>query len=123
MAPSGIAAQHRHVHAEVSDHEQAARSIWRWHCKPPARRRTWAADWRDRIFRRADLPSRPSRSLHCVAPWNGCRKIAGGLSFFGFEEGRSFEEIGLLTDRTPAAARKAWSRAMERLRQEWEGES
>jgi RNA polymerase sigma-70 factor (ECF subfamily) len=40
-----------------------------------------------------------------------------------FEEGRSFEEIGLLTDRSPAAARKAWSRAMERLRQEWEEQS
>jgi RNA polymerase sigma-70 factor, ECF subfamily len=38
-----------------------------------------------------------------------------------FEEGRSFEEIGLLTDRSPAAARKIWSRAMERLRLEWEG--
>jgi RNA polymerase sigma-70 factor (ECF subfamily) len=37
-----------------------------------------------------------------------------------FEEGRSFEEIGRLTDRSPDAARKIWSRAMERLRQEWE---
>jgi RNA polymerase sigma-70 factor, ECF subfamily len=40
-----------------------------------------------------------------------------------FEEGRSFEEIGRLTDRSPDAARKVWSRAMERLRQEWEGRS
>jgi len=39
-----------------------------------------------------------------------------------FEEGRSFEEIGRLTDRSPDAARKVWSRAMERLRQEWEGQ-
>jgi RNA polymerase sigma-70 factor (ECF subfamily) len=38
-----------------------------------------------------------------------------------FEEGRSFEEIGRLTNRSPDAARKVWSRAMERLRQEWEG--
>jgi len=38
-----------------------------------------------------------------------------------FEQGRSFEEIGRLTDRSPDAARKVWSRAMERLRQEWEG--
>jgi RNA polymerase sigma-70 factor (ECF subfamily) len=38
-----------------------------------------------------------------------------------FEEGRSFEEIGRLTDRSADAARKLWSRAMERLRQEWEG--
>jgi RNA polymerase sigma-70 factor (ECF subfamily) len=38
-----------------------------------------------------------------------------------FEEGRSFEEIGRLTGRSPDAARKVWSRAMERLRQEWEG--
>jgi RNA polymerase sigma-70 factor (ECF subfamily) len=37
-----------------------------------------------------------------------------------FDEGRSFEEIGELTDRSPAAARKVWARAMERLRQEWE---
>ena len=37
-----------------------------------------------------------------------------------FEEGRSFEEIGSLTDRSPDAARKVWARAMERLRQEWE---
>ena len=37
-----------------------------------------------------------------------------------FEEGRSFEEIGRLTGRSPDAARKVWSRAMERLRQEWE---
>jgi RNA polymerase sigma-70 factor, ECF subfamily len=48
-----------------------------------------------------------------------CRRII----VLRFEESRSFEEIGLLTDRTPAAARKAWSRAMERLRQEWEVES
>ena len=40
-----------------------------------------------------------------------------------FEEGRSFEEIGRLTDRSADAARKVWSRAMERLRQEWEGQS
>jgi RNA polymerase sigma-70 factor (ECF subfamily) len=40
-----------------------------------------------------------------------------------FEEGRSFEEIGRLTGRSPDAARKVWSRAMERLRQEWEGQS
>ncbi len=38
-----------------------------------------------------------------------------------FEEGRSFEEIGPLTGRSPDAARKVWSRAMERLRREWEG--
>jgi RNA polymerase sigma-70 factor, ECF subfamily len=37
-----------------------------------------------------------------------------------FEEGRSFEEIGRLTDRSPDAARKVWSRAMVRLRQDWE---
>jgi RNA polymerase sigma-70 factor, ECF subfamily len=40
-----------------------------------------------------------------------------------FEEKRSFEEIGQLTGRSPAAARKVWSRAMERLRQEWENAS
>lgn len=40
-----------------------------------------------------------------------------------FEEGRSFEEIGRLTGRSPDAARKVWSRAMERLRQEWEGQT
>jgi RNA polymerase sigma-70 factor (ECF subfamily) len=40
-----------------------------------------------------------------------------------FEEERSFEEIGRLTDRSPDAARKLWSRAMERLRQEWEGQT
>jgi RNA polymerase sigma-70 factor (ECF subfamily) len=45
-----------------------------------------------------------------------CRRIV----ILRFEEGRSFEEIGLLLDRTPAAARKAWSRAMEKLRLEWE---
>jgi RNA polymerase sigma-70 factor, ECF subfamily len=38
-------------------------------------------------------------------------------------EGRSFEEIGRLLNRSPDAARKLWSRAMERLRQEWEGSS
>jgi RNA polymerase sigma-70 factor (ECF subfamily) len=48
-----------------------------------------------------------------------CRRIV----ILRFEEGRSFEEIGLLTDRSPAAARKAWSRAMERLRQEWEAQT
>jgi RNA polymerase sigma-70 factor (ECF subfamily) len=36
-------------------------------------------------------------------------------------EGRSFEEIGRLLERSPDAARKLWSRAMERLRQEWDG--
>jgi RNA polymerase sigma-70 factor (ECF subfamily) len=39
-----------------------------------------------------------------------------------FEEERSFQEIGRLTGRTPDAARKVWSRAMLRLRQEWEGQ-
>jgi RNA polymerase sigma-70 factor (ECF subfamily) len=48
-----------------------------------------------------------------------CRRIV----ILRFEEGRSFEEIGLLTDRSPAAVRKAWSRAMEKLRLEWEGRS
>ncbi len=38
-----------------------------------------------------------------------------------YEQARSFEEIGQLMDRTPDAARKLWSRAMERLRQECEG--
>jgi RNA polymerase sigma-70 factor, ECF subfamily len=38
-----------------------------------------------------------------------------------FEDGLSFEEIGQITDRTADAARKVWSRAMERLRLEWEG--
>jgi RNA polymerase sigma-70 factor (ECF subfamily) len=38
-----------------------------------------------------------------------------------YMEGRSFEEIGPLMNRSPDAARKLWSRAMERLRQEWEG--
>ncbi len=40
-----------------------------------------------------------------------------------FEEERSFEEIGRLTGRSPEAARKVWSRAMERLRHEWENAS
>jgi RNA polymerase sigma-70 factor (ECF subfamily) len=39
-----------------------------------------------------------------------------------FQEGLSFEEIGRRMDRTAEAARKLWSRAMERLRDEWEGE-
>jgi RNA polymerase sigma-70 factor (ECF subfamily) len=38
-----------------------------------------------------------------------------------YHEGRSFEEIGGLMGRSPEAARKLWARAMERLRQEWEG--
>jgi RNA polymerase sigma-70 factor (ECF subfamily) len=38
-----------------------------------------------------------------------------------YQEGRSFEEIGRLLNRSPDAARKLWSRAMERLRLEWEG--
>lgn len=37
-----------------------------------------------------------------------------------FQEGRSFDEIGVLMNRTPQAARKLWSRAMDRLRQQWE---
>jgi len=37
-----------------------------------------------------------------------------------FEDGLTFEEIGQITDRSADAARKIWSRAMERLRQEWE---
>jgi RNA polymerase sigma-70 factor (ECF subfamily) len=37
-----------------------------------------------------------------------------------FEHGLSFEEIGSVTDRSADAARKLWSRAMDRLRQEWE---
>ncbi len=43
--------------------------------------------------------------------------------FLRFEEGRSFEEIGRLIDRSPEAARKVWTRAMERLRKEWEGQT
>jgi RNA polymerase sigma-70 factor (ECF subfamily) len=42
---------------------------------------------------------------------------------FRFQEDRSFEEIGGLMNRSPDAARKLWSRAMERLRHEWEGTS
>jgi RNA polymerase sigma-70 factor (ECF subfamily) len=38
-----------------------------------------------------------------------------------FQEEKSFEEIGRLLDRSPDAARKLWSRAMQRLREEWEG--
>jgi RNA polymerase sigma-70 factor (ECF subfamily) len=38
-----------------------------------------------------------------------------------FEDGLSFEEIGQITDRTADAARKVWSRAMERLGLDWEG--
>jgi RNA polymerase sigma-70 factor (ECF subfamily) len=37
-----------------------------------------------------------------------------------YVEGRSFEDIGQRLGRSPDAARKLWSRAMERLRQEWE---
>ena len=37
-----------------------------------------------------------------------------------YDEGRSFEDIGRLMERSPDAARKLWARAMERLRQEWE---
>jgi RNA polymerase sigma-70 factor (ECF subfamily) len=40
-----------------------------------------------------------------------------------FQEQRSFEEIGRLLQRSPDAARKLWARAIERLRQEWEGSS
>jgi RNA polymerase sigma-70 factor (ECF subfamily) len=40
-----------------------------------------------------------------------------------YQEGRSFEEIGQLTNRSPDAARKLWGRAMDRLRCEWEGQS
>jgi RNA polymerase sigma-70 factor (ECF subfamily) len=38
-----------------------------------------------------------------------------------YDDGQSFEEIGRLMGRSPDAARKLWARAMERLRQEWEG--
>jgi RNA polymerase sigma-70 factor (ECF subfamily) len=40
-----------------------------------------------------------------------------------FVEGRPFDEIGALLKRTPDAARKLWSRAVRRLRQEWGGPS
>jgi RNA polymerase sigma-70 factor (ECF subfamily) len=40
-----------------------------------------------------------------------------------FEDGLTFEEIGQITNRSADAARKIWSRAMERLRQEWEATS
>jgi RNA polymerase sigma-70 factor (ECF subfamily) len=38
-----------------------------------------------------------------------------------YQEGLSFEEIGRRLNRSPDAARKLWTRAMERLRLEWEG--
>jgi RNA polymerase sigma-70 factor (ECF subfamily) len=37
-------------------------------------------------------------------------------------EGRSFEEISQALQRTPAAVRKLWLRALKQLRQEWEGQ-
>jgi RNA polymerase sigma-70 factor (ECF subfamily) len=40
-----------------------------------------------------------------------------------YQEGKSFEDIGRLLNKTPDAARKLWSRAMERLRLECEGPS
>jgi RNA polymerase sigma-70 factor (ECF subfamily) len=39
-----------------------------------------------------------------------------------FQEGLSFEEIGRRMGRSAEAARKLWSRAMEQLRDAWEGE-
>jgi RNA polymerase sigma-70 factor (ECF subfamily) len=36
-------------------------------------------------------------------------------------EGRSFEEIARLLNRSPGAARKLWARAMQHLRAEWKG--
>jgi RNA polymerase sigma-70 factor (ECF subfamily) len=39
-----------------------------------------------------------------------------------YQEGLTFEEIGARMSRSPEAVRKLWSRAMERLRDEWEGE-
>lgn len=38
-----------------------------------------------------------------------------------YEQQQSFEEIGQRMNRSPEAVRKLWARAMERLRQEWEG--
>lgn len=38
-----------------------------------------------------------------------------------YQDEQSFDEIGIIMGRTPDAARKLWSRAMERLRSEWEG--
>jgi RNA polymerase sigma-70 factor (ECF subfamily) len=40
---------------------------------------------------------------------------------YRYLEGRSFDEIGQLMQRSAEAARKLWSRAMDELRQEWEG--
>jgi RNA polymerase sigma-70 factor (ECF subfamily) len=45
-----------------------------------------------------------------------CRRVV----ILRFEDGLSFEELGQITDRSADAARKVWSRAMERLRLEWE---
>lgn len=38
-----------------------------------------------------------------------------------YEEQQSFEEIGQQMNRSPEAVRKLWARAMQSLRQEWEG--
>jgi RNA polymerase sigma-70 factor (ECF subfamily) len=38
-----------------------------------------------------------------------------------FQDGCSFEEIGRRMGRSADAARKLWARALERLREEWEG--
>jgi RNA polymerase sigma-70 factor (ECF subfamily) len=38
-----------------------------------------------------------------------------------YEEQRSFEEIGQEMNRSAEAVRKLWARAMQNLRQEWEG--
>lgn len=37
-----------------------------------------------------------------------------------YQEGRSFEEIGQMMNRSPDASRKLWARAMERLHHDWE---
>jgi RNA polymerase sigma-70 factor (ECF subfamily) len=46
-----------------------------------------------------------------------CRQVL----VYRYLEGHTFEVIGQRLGRSSEAARKLWARAMERLRQEWEG--
>jgi RNA polymerase sigma-70 factor, ECF subfamily len=55
------------------------------------------------------------RALQCLP--DDYRRII----VYRYLEGRSFDEIGRLMQRSADAARKLWSRAMDELRQEWEG--
>jgi len=85
-----------------------------------------ASDWMSGVP--ADTPSPSSHAAAHEKTWALEAALARlpeeyrQVILLRHDEGRPFEEIGRVMNRTANAARKLWARALERLRQELGGE-